>query len=100
MKTKKKPFWKIFSKNIQLINNGGWHFSFLKDPESIRDKIFSYSHQEYNTDKFTDLGQIEQRITKGEDLFYRDIIYKRVNIDETFPAYINENKEKFKKWIA
>ena len=77
MKTKKKPFWKIFSKNIQLINNGGWHFSFLKDPESIRDKIFSYSHQEYNTDKFTDLGQIEQRITKGEDLFCRDIIYKR-----------------------
>ena len=100
MKTKKKPFWKIFSKNIQLINNGGWHFSFLKDPESIRDKIFSYSHQEYNTDKFTDLGQIEQRITKGEDLFCRDIIYKRVNIDETFPAYINENKEKFEKWIA
>ena len=40
LKTKKKPFWKIFKKNIQLINNGGWHFSFLKDPESIKKKLF------------------------------------------------------------
>ena len=53
LKIKKKPFWKIFNKNIQLINNGGWHFSFLKSPESIKNKIISYSHQEYNTEEFT-----------------------------------------------
>ena len=45
IKTKKKPFWKFFSKKIQLINNGGWHFSFLKTPESIKNKIISYYHQ-------------------------------------------------------
>ena len=100
IKIKKKSFWKIFSKDIQLIYNGGWHFSFLKNPESIRNKIISYSHQEYNTDEFTNIEQIKQKITKGEDLFHRNIIYKKVNIDETFPNYINENKEKFKKWIV
>ena len=99
IKIKKKPFWKIFSKDIQLINNGGWHFSFLKNSESIRNKIISYSHQEYNTDEFTNVEQIEQKIKKGEDLFRRNIIYKKVDIDKTFPNYINENKEKFKKWI-
>ena len=41
IKIKKKPFWKIFSdKQPQLIENGGWHFSFLKDPQSIRKKLF------------------------------------------------------------
>ena len=99
-KIKKKQFWKIFSNNIQLINDGGWHFSFLKDPESIRNKIISYSHQEYNTDEFTNIKQIEQKIIKGEDLFSRNIMYKKVNLDETFPKYISENKEKFKKWIV
>ena len=39
LKIKKKPFWKIFTKEIQLIQEGGWHFSFLKDPTSIRNKI-------------------------------------------------------------
>ena len=34
LKFKKKPFWKIFKKKIQLINNGGWHFSFFKRSRS------------------------------------------------------------------
>ena len=100
MKTKKKSFWKIFSNKLQLINNGGWHFSFLKEPSSIRNKILSYSHQEYNREEFTDVDLIKNKIIKGEDLFSRNIKYKKVNIDESFPNYIIKNKKKFKKWIA
>ena len=100
IKTKKKPFWKIFNKEIQLINDGGWHFSFLKDPSSIRNKIVSYSHQEYNKEEFTDINLIKQKITKGEDLFSRKIKYEKVEVDQSFPNYITENKEKFKKWMA
>ena len=73
IKIKKKPFWKIFSKKMQIINNGGWHFSFLKDPESIRNKIISYSHQEYNTKEFTNTDLIKKKISMGEDLFQRKI---------------------------
>ena len=51
-----EPFWKIFSdKQPQLIKNGGWHFSFLKDPKSIRKKIISYAHQEFNKEKFNNI---------------------------------------------
>ena len=99
IKVKKKPFWKFFYKKIQIINNGGWHFSFLKNPESIKNKITSYSHQEYNTKEFTDINLIKKRISLGEDLFNREINYKKVNIDETFPEYIINNKEMFKDWI-
>ena len=61
LKTKKKPFWKIFKKNIQLINDGGWHFSFLKDPDSIRKKIISYSHQEFNKEEFINIELIKKK---------------------------------------
>ena len=40
LKIKKKPFWNLFKTNIQIIENGGWHFSFLKNPESIKKKLF------------------------------------------------------------
>jgi beta-1,4-mannosyl-glycoprotein beta-1,4-N-acetylglucosaminyltransferase len=99
LKTKQSPFWKIFKKNIQLIDNGGWHFSFLKNPESIKKKIIAYSHQEYNTKEFTSTELIEKKISSGKDLFNRKIEYKKINIDNTFPEYIVKNKEMFKDWI-
>ena len=99
LKAKKRSIWKIFNKRIQLIENGGWHFSFLKDPLSIKNKITSYAHQEYNTKNFTNLDLIKKRISLGEDLFDRKIKYKKIDIDETFPDYIVNNKEAFKDWI-
>ena len=99
LKAKKKPFWKIFNKKIQLIENGGWHFSFLKDPLSIKNKITSYAHQEFNTKNFTNVDLIKKRISLGGDLFDRKIKYKKVDIDGTFPDYIVNNQDAFKDWI-
>ena len=100
LKTKKRSFWKIFgNKQPQIIENGGWHFSFLKKPEDIKKKIISYSHQEFNSENFTSIDNIKEKILKGVDLFERNIKYQRVNIDESFPEYINNNKQKFKDWI-
>jgi beta-1,4-mannosyl-glycoprotein beta-1,4-N-acetylglucosaminyltransferase len=99
IKVKKKPFWKIFSKKVQIIQNGGWHFSFLKDPESIKNKITSYSHQEYNTAEFTSTDLIKEKISLGQDLFDRKINYEKVIIDDSFPEYITKNKKMFKDWI-
>ncbi len=100
IKIKKKSFWKIFSEKIQIIDNGGWHFSFLKNPESIRNKIISYSHQEYNKKEFTNTDLIRKRISLGEDLFKRKINYKKIELDHSFPEYIIKNKERFKDWIV
>ena len=87
------------TKKFKLIDNGGWHFSFLKSPDSIKNKIISYSHQEYNKEKFTNTDLIKRRISSGVDLFDRGIKYKKVDIDESFPEYIYKNKGMFKDWI-
>ena len=101
IKTKKIPFWKFFrDKEPQLIKNAGWHFSFLKNPASIKEKIISYSHQEFNKKEFINEENIEKKIKNGEDLFNRNIKYKAITVDETFPEYIFRNKKYFKNWIV
>ena len=39
IKIKKRPFWKFFKpRQPQLIYNGGWHFSFLKNSKIFQKK--------------------------------------------------------------
>ncbi len=100
IKTKKRPFWKFYKpKEPQLINNGGWHFSFLKKPKGIAKKIKAYSHQEFYKDEYVDEKKIAIRIKNNQDLFDRDIKYKKVEIDESFPDYIRNNIKMFQEWI-
>ena len=100
IKTAKPSFWKFYKpKQPQLIDDGGWHFSFLKEPERISKKIKSYSHSEYNKIEFTDEKKIAERIRNKKDIFDRNFKYEKINLDNTFPSYILENKDKYKNWI-
>ena len=107
---------------MQIIKDGGWHFSYLQSPknllkkissfshgernkpkfaneENILEKIKSFSHGEFNTDDFTDEVNIEEKVKLRKDIFNRGYSYNKVEIDNTFPKYIIENKEKLKDWI-
>ena len=97
LKFKNYPFWRIDKKNLQTIN-GGWHFSFLQTPEQILTKIKSFSHGEFNINNINEKN-IEEKILKNEDIFGRDITLKKTQLDTSYPSYILDNKEKFKKWI-
>ena len=100
IKTKKRPFWKFYKpKEPQLILDGGWHFSFLKKPKDIATKIKAYSHQEFNKKDFIDEENIAKKIEDKKDLFNRNIEYTKIEIDESFPKYVLENKSIFKEWI-
>ena len=100
IKTKKRPFWKFYKpKEPQLILDGGWHFSFLKKPKDIAKKIKAYSHQEFYKDEFVDEKKISERINNNVDLFDRNIVYKKVELDKSFPEYVFNNKDFFKEWI-
>ncbi len=90
------PFWRFDKfKKIYKINDGGWHFSFLGSPEFIASKIKSYVHDEYDTDEFTSLENIKKRIDNFTDPFNRNKKLKKINLDDKYPKYIIENKEKF-----
>ena len=85
--------------NYQIIDNGGWHFSFIKSPEQIIKKIESFAHTELNLPKFKNKKRILKKIKDREDLFNRNIFYKKINLDNSFPDYLLRNKDFYKKWI-
>ncbi len=97
LKFKNYPFWRVDRLNQQIIN-GGWHFSYLQTPSQILNKIKSFSHGEYNNENLN-MENIEERILKNEDIFERGIKLKKIDIDDTYPDYIAQNKEKFLDWI-
>ncbi len=97
LKFKNYPFWRVDKYNQQIIS-GGWHFSYLQTPTQILEKIKSFSHGEYN-DKSLNIENIEEKILKNEDIFSRGIKLKKIEIDKSFPDYINQNLEKYSDWI-
>ena len=86
-------------KNIQIFKDGGWHFNYLLKPEAISNKLKTFAHTEFNVEKYTNIEKINYNIDNLNDLFQRGHKFQKVEIDENFPKYILENKEKFKDWI-
>jgi len=86
-------------KNIELFNNGGWHFNNIMSPRDISIKLKTFAHTEFSSDKFSDIKVIEKKINSKEDLFNRGHKYKVIKINKDFPKYILENIDKFNDYI-
>jgi|TARA_B110000211_G_scaffold227883_1_gene283313 beta-1,4-mannosyl-glycoprotein beta-1,4-N-acetylglucosaminyltransferase len=99
MKFKDYSFWRIDKLNTQIIK-GGWHFSFLQTPKEIIKKIKAYSHGEFNTKELTNEKNIEEKMLKNIDIFNRGFNLKKIELDQSFPRFIQENKDILKQWIA
>jgi len=100
VKFKRYPFWRFDKiRNLQIIKNGGWHFSYLQKVDLIIKKIKSFSHGEFNNSSIINANLINEKISKGIDIFDRNIKYQKVEIDSSFPEYISNNIEKFRDWI-
>jgi beta-1,4-mannosyl-glycoprotein beta-1,4-N-acetylglucosaminyltransferase len=55
--------------SIGCIPNGGWHLSYFGDPAFIRNKLLNFAHQEFNSDKYTNIQTIESKIKTRTNLF-------------------------------
>jgi beta-1,4-mannosyl-glycoprotein beta-1,4-N-acetylglucosaminyltransferase len=53
---------------VPIIEDGGWHLSYFGDTEFITKKIASFSHQEYNNDRFINKDTLEEKIKAGINL--------------------------------
>ena len=95
-----KPFWKLhLEKNIEILNEGGWHFNNLYNIEQISKKIKASPHQEFNDPKFYDKKIIRKNIAELRDLYGRKHNYKKVTIDKTYPDYFIKNLHKLHNYI-
>ena len=85
--------------NIQIFNDGGWHFNNILDPQEISLKLKTFAHSEFSSVEFSSPNVIKEKIEKKIDLFNRGHNYKEIEINETFPKYFLNNLEKYKKFI-
>tara|TARA_B110001450_G_scaffold21131_1_gene19147 strand:+ start:163 stop:1035 length:873 start_codon:yes stop_codon:yes gene_type:complete len=116
IKDRAYAWWRLdtlFSKTkyikTNIIDNGGWHFSYLKSPEDIEKKLKSYLHHlEYELNPIG-IKNIKEMIANKKTI-YNLKVDSRINkfdgqnklekIDlNLLPRYILENKNKFKDWI-
>ena len=117
LKNKKYPWWRFdtyLSKtkqtNIQIVNDGGWHFTNLKTAEDIHKKLSNFGHHnEYDESGLTikDIQYcIDNRIVNYNHLADKtapnkyNAKYKlQIATDQMLPKYIKNNKEKYIKWF-
>lgn len=79
------------------IENAGWEFSSLGTSEDILLKLKSFSHQEFDTPEL-DLGIIERRMADRQDIVGRDMYHRIVEVDDTWPVGIKNNREYWSKY--
>jgi beta-1,4-mannosyl-glycoprotein beta-1,4-N-acetylglucosaminyltransferase len=62
---------RIARRQHPFVRNGGWHLSNWMTAEEIQDKIKSFSHQEFNKEKYTDINTITKNLKEGKDFLGR-----------------------------
>lgn len=80
----------------EYIENGGWHFTFMGGVDQIKLKIESYGHQEYNNDEIK--NSVEQNLSSNKDVLGRNQFQFWIDESE-LPAYLINNKQKYKKFF-
>ena len=108
LKFKKRPLWKINKFRLNnIIDDGGWHFCNLKSSDQLLYKYQNlcetddpYIFKEKIDEKYLKEDEIKKRINEGLDIIGRDEKYEPINLDNKFPEFIVNNKDKFKDWIV
>jgi len=78
------------------IKCGGWHLSYFGDNNFIKNKIENFGHQEFNSDAYTNLTTISERLSKGEDIYGRWYVqFNKIAIKDN--AYL---PPEFRKYLS
>ena len=117
LKNKKYPFWRIdtyFSNlketSLDIIGDGGWHFTNIKTPEDLYIKMKNFGHHdEFDESKLT-IEDLRKKIDDGhvfynhfidkksEDKWKGDYKLKRIE-NHLLPDYLIKNQNNFKEWF-
>lgn len=82
-----------------LIQNGGWHFSYLGGIDRIKEKIKSFAHSEYDNEHFLNEASLLDAISNAKDLYGRNYKFRIMPLDPTFPPYLTDNQDRFDNLI-
>tara|TARA_Y100000591_G_C21771373_1_gene665752 strand:- start:51 stop:935 length:885 start_codon:yes stop_codon:yes gene_type:complete len=117
LKNKKYPWWRVdtyFSKlkqnNLQIVEDGGWHFTNVKTAEDLHKKLLNFGHHnEYDNSGLNERDIqycIDNRIVnydhfadKTQTNKYNAKYKLKLANDNMLPKYLIENKKKYNNWF-
>ena len=87
---------------VPIINNGGWHYSYLGGLDKIQLKFNSFSEQQTNTPEINNRENILKCLETGEDVCHRqgDIFKNRfISLEEVGHPQLKEWLTKYPEYI-
>lgn len=116
IKAKKYPFYRLDTlnsknkyMNVKIVDQGGWHFSQLKTPKEIEEKLLNMEHHdEYQLAKksLPNIADLVSRKTivydhkaKASDYkFSKEFKLKTITLDD-MPSFLKQNVDKYSEWF-
>ena len=116
VKNKKYSLWRfdiLFSNtkynDIYLANEGGWHFSNIRKPEDLENKLLNFLHHVDYQQSGLGLKDIKRLMKEKKVMYHHTIdkkgnkwgegeILEKISIDN-MPKYIIENVKKYTTWL-
>tara|TARA_B110001450_G_scaffold71053_1_gene67353 strand:+ start:1524 stop:2291 length:768 start_codon:yes stop_codon:yes gene_type:complete len=117
LKNKKYPFWRldtylsnIKETSVEIINDGGWHFTNIKTPEELYNKMKNFGHHDEFDDSKLTVDDLKKKIA-NEVVFYDHFAdktsknkwqndYKLKKIENhLLPNYLVQNLNNYKEWF-
>ena len=89
----------VTAPNAVRVSDGGWHFGYMGSRQErdvskrIGTKVVAAAHQEYNKQDI--LAEARDRLLLGQDMFGRNARFERVEVDESYPAYLLEHLDEY-----
>ena len=117
LKNKKYPFWRIdtlFSNlkqmNLEIVEDGGWHFTNIKSAKDIYKKLSNFGHHnEFDVSGISvediqkcidkKIVNYDHKADKSLDNKYNASYKLQIINDKILPNYLINNKNKFKEWF-
>ena len=116
IKSKKYSKWRIdlwMSKkkyiNVNLINNGGWHFTSIRTPEELEKKLLNFTHHYEYEESGMDINNLRKLINEKVVMYDHNVDQKgnrwsaktklKKIANNFLPNYICENLNKYEKWL-
>tara|TARA_B100000401_G_scaffold117531_1_gene76759 strand:- start:962 stop:1840 length:879 start_codon:yes stop_codon:yes gene_type:complete len=117
LKNKPYSWWRLdvlFSnykeRDLEIINDGGWHFTNIKTPEKLYEKLKNFGHHDEFDESGIDLNFIKSKISNKE-VFYDHFLdkkdpnkwrsnYKLKKVSSSvLPEYLANNHQKYQNWF-
>ena len=116
IKSKKYSKWRIdlwMSKNkyinVNLINNGGWHFTSIRTPEELEKKLLNFTHHYEYEESGMNINNLKKLINEKVVMYDHKVDQKgnrwsaktklKKIANNFLPNYICENLNKYERWL-